>query len=60
MTTEPKHELSSAPGPGDERPERDRCPVCGEPLGHRGELIRAWPGQFAHDGCASYSRRPRG
>jgi len=35
------------------------CPVCGEPVTRTetGELIRAWPGKYAHAHCASYERR---
>ena len=38
----------------------ENCPVCGEPMSaaETGELVRAWPGKYAHAGCASYERRP--
>jgi hypothetical protein len=44
----------------------DRCPVCGRAVTEAHERVRAWPGKYAHAGCASYSyvrradRRRRG
>jgi hypothetical protein len=35
----------------------DTCPVCGRPVTAAHERIRAWPGKYAHAGCASYARR---
>jgi hypothetical protein len=35
----------------------DTCPVCGRAVTEAHERVRAWPGKFAHAGCASYVRR---
>jgi adenine-specific DNA methylase len=35
----------------------DTCPVCGRAITEAHERVLAWPGKFAHAGCASYVRR---
>jgi hypothetical protein len=35
----------------------DTCPVCGRAVTEAHERVGAWPGKFAHAGCASYVRR---
>jgi hypothetical protein len=32
------------------------CPICGKHVRSDDERVRAWPGKFAHNRCASYQR----
>ena len=47
------------PNLADMSQEQKRCPVCGEQIGGETDVVRAWPGTYAHSRCATYERRPR-